>query len=68
MPEWLHTLIGYPNGITTGNMIASAMWVAFAALIVWLFRDVIGKKLVKFFHKHYRAHLAALEEEAKKLL
>lgn len=67
MPAWLNTLIGYPGGITTGNMIASLMWVAFAALMVWIFKDVIGRKLVAWFHKHYKAHLAQLEAEAKKL-
>lgn len=59
----LHLFFGWPDGGTWSNMIASAEWVIVAAFLLWLFRDRIGRRLVRWWHKHHQAHLAELAEK-----
>lgn len=49
--------------VTWGNNIAWLESLAIGAIGIWLFRDHIGRHLVRWFHKHHLAHLAELEKE-----
>lgn len=35
-----------------------------AGIGAWLFRDRIGRRLIAWLHKHHRAHVAELEDQA----
>ena len=43
------------------NMGAMPMCVIFGGAGAWLFRDRIGRRLVRWLHKHHVAHLAELQ-------
>jgi hypothetical protein len=54
---------GIPYGAVWSNVGAEPILVALAAGFAFLFRDRIGRKLVRWHHKHHTAHLEELKKK-----
>ena len=65
----LRDLFGPGTWGTGGNLVAWALCGAVAAIGAYLLRDVIGRRLAAWFHRHYAGHLhgelAAMEGRLK---
>jgi hypothetical protein len=62
----MHTLLvyfGIPYGAVWSNVGAEPICGLLALAFVFLFRDRIGKKLVRWHHKHHTAHQEELKQK-----
>lgn len=62
---FLRDLFGPGTWGAGGNLIAWIICGALGAGAAWLFRDHIGRGLVRWWHKHHQAHLAEMAERDK---
>jgi hypothetical protein len=52
----------WPSGGIWSNMIADVIWFALGLAAAIPLRHHIGRRLVRFFHRHYSALLTELED------
>lgn len=55
----------WPYGAVWGNVWAIIPCGIVAAITAWFGRHKIGKMLVKWWHKHWTEHIAAIEAELR---
>lgn len=65
MSRELWIVFGWPYGIVTGNLIASAIWAPLAVGTLWVFRNPVGRRYAAWHHKHLTAHIEALKQQEK---
>ena len=66
MSAW-HLFFHWPDGGTWANMVASLEWAAIGGGLMWVFRDRIGRRFARWWHKHHEPHLIDAHLKALRL-